>query len=835
MQTVSNSYKEYLNTSLSISPKSKIVVDGVAYEGDVIKTSPKISHSNSSFIGGFTAKTVSFDIYNLNNNLDFENKEITVYKGLVINGTIEWVKQGIFIPQAKDITNNVSTKVMTISNAQDRTQLLDDKYESSLDWTNNTTHTGLEIVQEICTKKNLTLETTDFAWANYSFKQPNFSETITNREVISRLAEIGGEVGLFGCNGGIQIKGQYTTGDTIQRKRYEKLSKENTYTVNTVVLGKKGIDDDIVYPETITTDRVEFRIEDNPFVDLYRQEMIETVANYVIGKSYTPFKLDGFVDGFIYELNDVLSVVDRNGDTFNAVILDYSSSSRIKATIKAETQDKKTTNYNLAGSKQQAINEVKLQVDYINNTVTALSSKVEDLTDYLREVTGTSSITLNDTVESDGAIGKLSISGFTEMLLYPNMVYPSSKVYPSKLTTYIIVQTNGTSTYETYIDLGKVLSSTDELIIENNKVYVKSGSTTTDMNIPVLLKTFKGATTINVKYFNNVSISCSYIAENELTKVFATQAEVSAQWKITNESINSKVTKAEVISEINQSAEAVKIASEKLDVDAIATFTNNKLKDAGSTEINGENITTGNIKSSNYVPNESGMKIDLENGKIDSKNFKTDIEGNVYLGTGGKVIGGDGLLTTMTIESSIKSRSFIGGSIMLPMGYSLHGKEQDNSLIVSKDSLMFEFVIPKGFHVKSAFIIIQHIPVYYRYEGTPEYTGNSRNLNVYKAYSFDSGKAIFDAGYYNLDFEGVYCNKIDGAFGQNGFTGSRDNYTKMKSIDIGSYIERSDTEDKFNILKIETGNDLPTTETEIYNQSGSCKATLIIQGYTSFE
>ena len=245
MQIVSNKYKEYLNNSLSISPKSKIVVDDIEYLGDVIKTSPKFFHSNSTFIGGFPAKTVSFDIYNFNNDLDFENKEIKVYKGIVIDGIIEWVPQGIFIVQSKDITNNISTKIMSISKAQDRTQLFDLRYESTLNWENEQTHTGLEIVQEICTKLDVTLGTTNFSWANYNFKQPNFVEDITYREVVSRIAQIGGEIAFINNDGVLIIKNQTLTGDKIQRKRYKSLSKEKSYTINTVVLGKEGINDDI--------------------------------------------------------------------------------------------------------------------------------------------------------------------------------------------------------------------------------------------------------------------------------------------------------------------------------------------------------------------------------------------------------------------------------------------------------------------------------------------------------------------------------------------------------------------------------------------------------------
>lgn len=56
-----------------------------------------------------------------------------------------------------------------------------------------------------------------------------------------------------------------------------------------------------------------------------------------------------------------------------------------------------------------------------------------------------------------------------------------------------------------------------------------------------------------------------------------------------------KVNSDEVVSAINLSPESIKISSAKLDIDAIATFTNSKLAEAGSTVINGANITTGSI------------------------------------------------------------------------------------------------------------------------------------------------------------------------------------------------------------------------------------------------
>lgn len=522
MQKISNTYKNYLENTLSLSPKSKIVVGETEYLGNVIMETPKITHSNTSFIGGFPSKTCSFELYNPNNDINLENKEIEVYKivqtgeiknllnleeytfrgesnnstidfisankvvitsannpttwqnraivldlpngtysfyvgkcsstnsgvtdawkngGIAINkyvngvrntfvslqagkstpfviengdgieytinfylsfgtaitgvntvtydelymakedafsgytpyNTIEYIKQGVFIPQASNITNDITARKLKITNAQDRTQLLDGVYETSLDWA--TSHTGLEIVQEICTRKGVTLETTDFNFANYEFTtQPNFSSTITDREVISRMAQIGGEIAIFNNDGNIVIKSSMPTGHTITRKRYEKLSYEKPITYNTIVIGKEGIDDTIIYPDTIEGERVEYRINDNPFADFNREEIISTVASFIIGKSIIPFNVQNVVDGFYLELNDTITIIDKDNNQIEATILNYGTSSRIKSNLKAEIETS-ISNYNLAGSNKKTLNEVKLQVDHINNQIQSIVSK----------------------------------------------------------------------------------------------------------------------------------------------------------------------------------------------------------------------------------------------------------------------------------------------------------------------------------------------------------------------------------------------------------------------------------------------------------------------------
>lgn len=378
MIQISNELKNKLNTSTSIKIKNKIVVGTTEYDSSIIKTYPKLSHKNSSVFGGFPSKTCSFEIYNHNNNIDFENKEIKLYKGIEVSGSIEWILQGIFIPRAKDIETNITSKTISFSNVQDKTQLFDVSYKSDLSWDNNVTHTGLEIIQEICTKLSIDLSSNTFNLSSYSFKQPNFAENITCREVISRFAEIAGSIAFINREGKLEIKAPTNTSSTIERSRYIKLTKENEVSFNTLVLGKDGINDDIVYPETIATDRVEYKILDNPFVDLYREDMIEDISANIIGKSYIPFTLNNFVDGFCFDLNDVISVKDRNGNALNLTILNYETANRISANVSAETMGTMTTDYNLSGSSKNELWKVKLNVDHNNQSIIALAKRTTD-------------------------------------------------------------------------------------------------------------------------------------------------------------------------------------------------------------------------------------------------------------------------------------------------------------------------------------------------------------------------------------------------------------------------------------------------------------------------
>lgn len=530
MYAISNEYKTLINSSLSRTPKSKVVIEGVEYLDNVLMSTPKISHSNDSFIGGFPSKTCTFEIKDEKGTLNLNNKWIEVYRGLVINGVVEWIPMGVFKNiNDEDITTNKSTKTISFK-GYDKRQLLDVGYFSTLDW--NSSHTGLEIVLEACSNAGLELESTSFNFANYVFtQQPNFPSDATYTEVISRIAEIGGEIALISREGKVHIKSPTTTDATITKGKRTTIKKEMPFgKVTTLVFGNEGYDDDIVYkaknlfnkdndvvysnattitpidnglratsivkgtylsgailvpidkvlnkvvtlsatiapsasndgiailywlnsnyePSTnvvpinstansytyqidsvpdgaeylgvllyanytsensnagdyvdytniqleigevattyedfISYEEVEWRIEDNPYVELIREAIITDVAPFILGRMIIPFEINEVIDDYYLDLNDVITITDNDGTTFTSTILSYDTSSRIKSNIKAPAQSKTISKYEIAGGIKASLNAVRLEVNHTTNQIKGLVTTTEDLTTKTSEI-----------------------------------------------------------------------------------------------------------------------------------------------------------------------------------------------------------------------------------------------------------------------------------------------------------------------------------------------------------------------------------------------------------------------------------------------------------------
>lgn len=249
------------------------------------------------------------------------------------------------------------------------------------------------------------------------------------------------------------------------------------------------------------------------------------------------------------------------------------------------------------------------------------------------------------------------------------------------------------------------------------------------------------------------------------------------------------------------------------------------LATGGSTTIAGENIKTGNIESNNYVSNVSGTKIDLLDGTIDAKNFKLDSSGNVRLGNGAKVMGGDGLLT------NLQYASMSGIATQFGVNFEYVGSNIGYKVV----PLRINATIPDNFTIEEARLTLVHIPV--KWDGTD--WGYARNIGVFKQ-SLDNKWELTFNGDGSFITEPTYTQCL-------GIFEGDDTWQPSTPTDSSYPIEVITTSNielsrGLNIINIKTTTP-PTGTTTAYNtaklncekNSGFAVAILDVYGYTSYE
>lgn len=256
------------------------------------------------------------------------------------------------------------------------------------------------------------------------------------------------------------------------------------------------------------------------------------------------------------------------------------------------------------------------------------------------------------------------------------------------------------------------------------------------------------------------------------------------------------------------------------------------LSTGGSTTIDGSNITTGKIRSSNYVQGTSGSELDLVTGALKTKNVNISDSG-VALSNGAEFINYNGVLTSMIIPGELVSNEFAGASGMLPFGVSY------SNGTTYKGKIEFAFTIPKDFIPTKAYIVLEHMPSdnqYYGDYGLTTTTGYCRNLKLYKGSNISNSKyKAYFTGVGTMGYSNVNFTHISDAFGSSGYTGSNSLYTqKISEKDLTQYIDYSSSSDKFNIWKIES--DISASSyADAMSKTGACKATLMIIGRTKYQ
>lgn len=361
--------------------KTKIIIGNKEYDSAYyLKSYPKFSHSNSTMIGGFPSKDVTFSMINKDTDkIDILNNEIYIYKGLVLDdNSVEWIPQGIFIASPENIETSASGNEISIK-ATDKTILTEIRRIDNLHYP----CTELIYIKDVVKQCDLELESEDFPFSDHILNErPNYDENTTYcREIISRFAEERGCIAIMSRNGKVWIKPRTDTGVKIYNYQYKKMpSCEEIYgPIDSVSLGKENINDSIIYPskDELPNPKFTWSINDNPFLDLIRQERIIDVYNTIHNLSIVPFKVESCLDNYCLDINDCIEIQLKNGDWITTTILSYATSNRLMCDISADVQNKKLVNHNLAGSVKKEFNQVKLDVDHVKKQITILAEDVK--------------------------------------------------------------------------------------------------------------------------------------------------------------------------------------------------------------------------------------------------------------------------------------------------------------------------------------------------------------------------------------------------------------------------------------------------------------------------
>ena len=623
IKNVSSTFKANCKKD-SVKYREYIVIDNkeVDIKGNLTDT----AYKDTTFFGKFNLKMLKFET---ENDIDYKKKEFTYYKE--VDG--EALKIGTFIvTEVKDSDTFESVNVT----AYDYGLKFSNPYTSNLNYKNGNI-TMFQVVQEICNNCDIELENTSLPNGLFIVDSNQFVNGEKYGDVICIIALENGMFATINSNNKLEFIFTNET-DEIIEDYVELDDKRDTQPITSVLVAPSeelATAGAVMKDQTLINQYGEhwLKIYDSYFANSTTkcQQLITAIFNQVKGFAYSSFKSEYSFLPYL-TLGDKIKFKNKEGKLVDSIILRYETNYD-EMILEAPSIINASIEYELPETPEEISKKALVKVDQANGEIELIAKATEELnskTSQLRldvdkiegQITEIADITT--TSEGVGTITVLKVAKDSEpiylkvrpttknlALLYPaDNLYPSDDLYP--LERYLLFK-NGSyeQRYRLPTDLWYYNSTTyDEFVLDydNNRCYVihrvgvNSDGTTyildsvteedfTYPNIPLT----EGDYQISLEGHETAYIYARLMAQSIYTDQFVTQVEYKAQVNVTSKEIStlvtSKVGKTEVISSINQSAEAVKVKANKIEIDGVMTAINNNT----TTTINGDKITTGSI------------------------------------------------------------------------------------------------------------------------------------------------------------------------------------------------------------------------------------------------
>lgn len=216
----------------------------------------------------------------------------------------------------------------------------------------------------------------------------------------------------------------------------------------------------------------------------------------------------------------------------------------------------------------QIMAELALTIEGLDNWVTDADGNVSELTNEVRGLQSTVTtvdgkiVTLSNT--ADGFRSTIMEQGITlaELKAVNDQISATMKDVEGDIGSLVVTSDAVTAKVQTAGDKVTALAITADGL--TNTIAVQGVEL-------AALKTRVDEISASVTDGNNAAASLVIQANRIAQKVSDIQNETSASFEVMADSINAKVAKGEIISEINQTAEAVKIKAEKINLEGYVT------------------------------------------------------------------------------------------------------------------------------------------------------------------------------------------------------------------------------------------------------------------------
>lgn len=587
-------------------------------DADIIQGGLKIDRycvTNSKIeVGSAVASELSLKLRNYDgkfNDVSFEGAVLNVKIGIKLSSVLEGATLGkgilgrmilgsassdqdvAYVPCGLFIVDTPPRKLSTISiSALDYMVLFDREVNASA--FSFPIHVDA-LIQKICSICNVTLATDVSVLPNHYFSiggLPDANQKLTYRQLLQWCAQLTGTCAFMDGSGRLVLKWYEQTGVTITAsERYSSDMLENDITIT-------GFTCDDGKGNTYLSGTADYTLDlsDCGFLTNAYEGVLKELQAARGGFAYRPYSATIKSAPYLFPL-DMIRYKDKDGVVHDTIVTNVTLALNCNTAISGAGETVTSSSYAQSTSgvtSQQAATD-RANLEKINQTATQTNQTKNDLTQFKTEYssdlektnTAIEARVTKETYQTDMS-GVSTRIGAAETKISQNADAITLRATKEEVAT---AQSTADNALSGVNSLGERVSSAETKISQN-------------ANEIVLRATKEELATAK-------SDAIDSAAADATSKATAAESNAKsyadAQLKVTNEKIETKVSKGDIASTINQTAQSVQIEASKINLkgavtteDISADGLNAKVIQAGTitaTEIKADTITAGNLAS----------------------------------------------------------------------------------------------------------------------------------------------------------------------------------------------------------------------------------------------